>query len=65
MSLGVCRSASRGAGTARLLMGTCLTVEKVFTVFTLTALRSNHSQIERKMTLLVLHSPFDLRPFQD
>lgn len=60
MSLGVCRSASWGAGTSRLLMGTCLTVEKVFMVFTLTALRSNHSQIERKMAPLVLHRPFDL-----
>lgn len=46
-------------------METCLTVEKVFMVFTLTALRSSHSQIERKMAPLVLHRPFDLWPFQD
>lgn len=65
MSLGVCRSASWGAGASRLLTGTCLTVEKVFTFFVLPALRSNHSQIERKMALLVLYSPFDLCPFQD
>lgn len=65
MAPGVCRSASWGAGTSRLLMGTCLTVEKVFTAFTLTALRSSHSQIERKIAPLVFHSPFDLWLFQD
>lgn len=51
VSLGVCGSASWGAGTPRILMGTRLTMEKGFMSCTLTALRSNHSQMERWLSL--------------